>query len=112
MRRTGELIALAAGVCGAFAALDTLIVAGALGNAGRVPLVAFIEWRGAIFSALVIALAARRLACGSRRIAAYLLTVALAATFLSGMLVSFWMAFASLGGFMALTGETPDRSRP
>jgi hypothetical protein len=111
MRRTGGLIALAAGLCGAFAAFITLIVAGAFANADPIPLFAFLEWRGAIFSALIMTLAVACLAGSSRRPALYLLLVSLAATLMSGTLVSFWMAFASLGGLLALLGSKREKLR-
>jgi hypothetical protein len=104
MRRTGGLIALAAGVCGALAALLTLIVAGAFPKSGAIPFHAILEWRGVLFSALVVVLALACLAGESRRPALYLLQVSVAATVLSGTLVAFWMAFASLGGLLALLG--------
>jgi hypothetical protein len=111
MRRTGGLIALAAGVCGALAALITLIVAGAFPKSGVIPIRAFLEWRGVIFSALVVGFAAACLAGKSRKPALYLLMISLAATVLSSALVSFWMAFASLGGFLAVLGAKRERRR-
>jgi hypothetical protein len=104
MRRAGGLIALASGVCGALGALLTLILAGAFAKSRFIPLFAFLEWRGVIFSALVIALSGACLCGDSRRRALYLLVVSLTATISSGTLVAFWMAFAFLGGLLALFG--------
>jgi hypothetical protein len=88
-----------------------LIVAGAFPRSGRIPLVALLEWRGVIFSALVVALAAISIAAGSRKAAAHLTLASLAAAALSGAFVSFWMTLASLGGVIALIGATPEQPR-
>ncbi len=108
MKRTGGFIALCSGLCGALAALITLIVAGAFAKSGRIPLVAILEWRGVIFSAMVVTLAAICMASRSRRPAVFLTLTSLAATVLSGAFVSFWMALASLGGLIALAGSASE----
>ncbi len=107
MRKSGGLVALAAGVCGVVAAIITLIIAGAF--ADHAPLFALLEWRGVVFSLFTIVLGAICMFTTARKPALLLLGIAVAGVILNGTLVSFWMVMASIGALIALFG---DASKP
>ena len=104
MKKAGGIIGVVAGTLGVIAAFITLFVGG-VGSAfeaeGAATVVG-LGWAGVFCSFLIIGLGAATIAAKGKLSAWLLVVVSLVTAVVGGMIVAIFMAFALLGGIIAL----------